>query len=35
MSIGQISSAYSLPLGEPAKGSVTAAATMMSCQPQK
>ena len=34
MLIGQMSSAYSLPRENP-KGSVIAAATMMSCQPQK
>ena len=34
MSMGQISSAYSLPCVRP-KGSVSAALTMMSCQPQK
>ena len=34
MLIGQMSSAYSLPRENPS-GSVMAAATMMSCQPQK
>ncbi len=34
MSIGQISSAYSLPWVSP-RGSVSAAPTMIACQPQK